>query len=109
MNSISVAHIKRTRGAVLKFIYTGHHDQESRLDDTGLWGLMQDMQFDVGQNDVITVLQDLQERGYVNFVQGRNRLTNRVEITKIQITPKGRDLVEAVLSTGKSSDAAVVL
>ena len=104
MNVFDVAQMKRLRGAILTLVYTGHRDQRSRLDDVALWGLMQDLQFDVGQDDVITLLQDLEERELLSFKEKKNRLNNRTEISLIQITPKGRDLVE-----GTITDAAVVL
>lgn len=104
MNVYNIAQMKRLRGAVLTFVYSGHRQQESRLDDVGLWGLMQDMQFDVGQDDVITLLQDLKDRQLLSFNEKKNRRSNRTEISLIQITAKGRDLVE-----GTVIDAAVVL
>lgn len=104
MNILDTARMKRLRGAVLTMVYTGHREQRSRLDDVALWGLLQDLRFDVSQNDVLTVLQDLQERKYLTFETKKNRITGRVGIFLIQITPPGRDLVE-----GTEADVAVVL
>jgi hypothetical protein len=55
---------------------------------------VRDLGCDVGENELITVLQDLFDRGYVVYSEKKNRFTNRVEISLIQLTPKGRDLGE---------------
>lgn len=101
---VDAARMKRLRGVVLELVYTGHREQRSRLDDVALWGLLQDLQYDVGQDDVLTLLQDLKERKLLTFDELKNRFSGRTQIRLIQITPDGRDLVE-----GTSANAAVVL
>jgi len=103
-SAVDVARVKRLRGVVLELVYTGHREQRSRLDDVALWGLLQELQYDVSQNDVLTLLQDLRERSLLTFEEKKNRFFGRTEIRLIQITPQGRDLVE-----GTTTDAAVVL
>ena len=93
-----VAQTKRTRGAIIELLYTRHERQQSRVDHVALWHIMQDLRFDLGENEVITVLQDLADRNYVRFDQRKNRYTNRVEITLIQLTSKGRDLKEETIT-----------
>jgi hypothetical protein len=92
----------RLRGEILELVDEGHQEQRSRMNDLILWGVLQRLKYDVSQNDVITVLQDLGDRGYLKFDEDRNRRNNEVRISKIQITPKGRDLLE-----GTIIDAAV--
>lgn len=94
MSELKINQLRRHRGAILQFVYTGHAEQMSRMDDVALWGLLQNMAFSVGQEEVITLLQQLKARGYLDFTEKKNRWTNRTEITKIVITPAGEDLVE---------------
>ena len=104
MSEFKVNQLKRRRGAVLGFIYTGHTELLSRMDNMMLWGLMQELGFGVGQDEVLTLLQDLRERGYLKFEEKKNRLSGRTEISKIAITPAGRDVVERI-----KDDAGVLL
>lgn len=94
MSQHATAVLKRWRGVVLELVYSGHRAQQSRLDYLALWGLMQDLGHDVGRNDVITICQDLKERGYLEFREEKNRWTNATELYEIRIMPYGRDLVE---------------
>lgn len=93
---------KRLRAAILELLNTRHTEQQSRVDHVALWHIMLDLRFDVGEHDVITLLQDLSDRGYVKCEQSRDRRTNRVSIYRIQLTPAGRDLCE-----GTTADAAI--
>ncbi|MBZ5533085.1 MAG: hypothetical protein LAO20_16770 [Acidobacteriia bacterium] len=93
---------KRLRGTILELVNEGHEKQRSRMDHVVLWGVLRKMLFDVGQNDVLTILQDLKERGYLVFQEERNRKTNDLRISQIMITPDGRDLLE-----GSEDDPAV--
>ncbi len=86
---------RRLRGLVLELVWTRHQQQGSHMDNVMLWGLVNKVAgFSVGEAKVITVLQDLGERRYLSFVEKKNRWTNKVEISRIGITPVGRDLVE---------------
>jgi hypothetical protein len=93
---------KRLRGEILELVDEGHSEQRSRFTDVILWGVLQRLKYDVSQNDVITVLQDLKDRNYLSFEQDKNLRTGAVRISQIQITPAGRDLLE-----GTKADAAV--
>lgn len=97
--------MKRWRGVVLELVYQGHCTQQSRLDDLALWGLMRDLSHDVSRNDVITVLQQLETRGYLKFKQNKDATTGHTDVREIQITAQGTDLVEKI----SSPDAAVTL
>jgi hypothetical protein len=86
---------RRLRGAILQFVCENHFAQRPHMDDVMVFGLLMDLQFPVdGQNEVTSLLQDLMERGYLNFTEKRNRINGRTEISRIAITPAGRDLVD---------------
>ena len=89
---------KRTRGVIIELLYGRHVAQQPRADHVALWHMLTDLGCDVGENDVLVHLQDLCDRGYVNFTQKKNRYTNRAEISLIQLTPKGRDLFEGTIN-----------
>jgi len=93
---------KRLRGEILELVDEGHQEQRSRFTDVILWGVLQRLKYDVSQNEVITILQDLKDRDYLTFDQVKDRRTGIVRIFQIQITPKGRDLLE-----GTTTDEAV--
>ena len=90
----TTASLKRWRGVILELVYDGHRKQQSRLDYLSLWGLMRDLGHDVGLNDVITLCQQLRDRGHMTYREERNRFTNQVELYELQISPKGCDLIE---------------
>jgi hypothetical protein len=102
MPQVDVAQIKRLRGAIIEVLYARHQAQQSRVDHVALWHILRDLSFDLGENELLTVLQDLWERKYVLYSASRNRLSNRVQISQIQLTPSGRDLREETIT-----DAAV--
>lgn len=85
---------RRLRGAVLTVLCANHNRQGHRLDDVLLGGALQGLLFDISSNDVLTILQDLKDRDYVRYVQRRNWLTGRMYCEQIEITARGRDLVE---------------
>ncbi|HWR37022.1 MAG TPA: hypothetical protein VN622_14260 [Clostridia bacterium] len=86
--------MKRLRGQVLEILYANHRAQRPRLDSLTLWGALRRLLWDLGRNDVRTVLQDLKRRGYVSYTTQRDKDTNRETMSQIMIEPKGTDLVE---------------
>jgi hypothetical protein len=95
--TIDAAQSKRLRGVIIEVLYGRHTAQLSRADHVMLWHSMRDLGCDVGENDVLTTLQDLCDRDCVRFNQRKSRLTNRTEISLIQLTPRGRDLAEGTI------------
>ena len=85
---------KRLRGAILEILNTRHGAQQSRIDHVALWHIMLDLRFDLGENDLLTLLQDLHDRDLLRYEENRDRRTNRVSVSKLQLTPAGRDLCE---------------
>ena len=93
---------ERLRGAILEILNTRHGAPQSRLDHVALWHIMLDLRFDLGENDLLTLLQDLYDRQLLRYDETRDRRTNRVSLFKLQLTPAGRDLCE-----GTTADLAV--
>ena len=94
MAALDAQQNKRLRGAILEILNTRHQSQQSRVDHVALWHIMLDLRFDLGENDLLTLLQDLRDRTLLTYEQTRDRRTNRVSLFKLQLTPAGRDLCE---------------
>ena len=94
MNEGKASQIRRHRGLVLQLAHTNREDQLSRMDDVELWGALLDLRIEVGQNTVLSLLQDLKDRGYLRFDESRDRLTGRMRCRKIELCGAGCDLVE---------------
>jgi transcription initiation factor IIE alpha subunit len=98
MNQAIVAQLqKRLRGEILKLVRENHERQDPRMDDVTLAGVLERLHFDVTVNLIRTLLQDLEERGLISFYQDRDRMTGRVSIRTIQITPRGRDVLDGTV------------
>jgi hypothetical protein len=101
----AVAKAKRMRGMILELLQTNHDQQGTRFDSSMLWhALVCGLGFDASENDVMTTLQDLCGRGYISYTEIRNVKKGEYRIVKIELTPKGRDLLEETIV-----DAAVDL
>jgi hypothetical protein len=95
---LNASNVRRLRGVMLEILYKNHGDQRTRLDHIMLWGVLTNLGYDVSQNDVLTLLQDLQDRDLVKFDEKKDGRTGYVSIQKIQITAGGRDVVELTTS-----------
>jgi predicted transcriptional regulator len=89
---------KRTRAVIVELLNIRHSEQKSRPDHVLMWHMLRDLGCDVSENEVLTILQDLCDRGYVNYRADRDRATGRIAISQIQLTPKGRDLIEGTIA-----------
>jgi hypothetical protein len=85
---------RRLRGQILLLLRARHNVQASRYDDVGVTHALQSLAFEIGIGDAVTILQDLEGRGYVRYVQRHDSVTGRVYLEKIELTPAGRDQVE---------------
>jgi hypothetical protein len=95
----AVAKSRRLRGVILELLQTNHDQQKSRLDSSAVWsGLVRGLGFDVSENEVITVLQDLEGRGYLRYEEIKNQRLGLYYIVRIELTPKGRDLLEGTIT-----------
>lgn len=92
-NDVEVLRIRRRRGDVLKMIRQGHEEQQSRMDDFEVWSWMQDMGFQVGPKQTVTMLQDLAVLGYIQFKQGFDNREERTRLREIELTAAGTALV----------------
>lgn len=84
----------RTRAEILTLVRTRHRAQQSRMDHVELWHMLRGIGLDVGENDVITCLQDLEILQALRFNTDKTRKRNEVSITQIQLMPFGLALVE---------------
>lgn len=89
--------VKRIRGAIVEVLYVRHQAQQSRVDHVALWHILRELGCDVGENDTLTQLQDMSDRGYLRYTERRDRRTNRVDVSMIQLTSRGRDLYEQTI------------
>jgi hypothetical protein len=86
---------KRRRGIILKLVRQGHENQFPRLDDFELFAMLQ-----VGRDQVLTLLQDLEVLQYVTFKSASNEITGRRELSQIELTAVGLRFV----TQGKSNE-----
>lgn len=94
----------RARGEILKLVRTRHRGQQSRMDHVELWHMLRGIGIDIGENDVVTFLQDLGTMDYIEFDTDKDRRTNRTNITQIQLCTRGLRVLE-----GKITDECVLL
>ncbi len=95
----AVAKSKRMRGMILELLQTNHDQQRSRFDSSMLWSaLVRGLGFDASENDVMTVLQDLNGRSYIRYTEIKNPRQGVYRIVQIELMPKGRDLLEGTIS-----------
>lgn len=67
------------------------------MDITMLWSSLVSLAFDASRNEVKTTLQDLNDRGYVRYKQVSDRDTGEVQMMQIELTARGRDLLEGTI------------
>jgi len=96
--------MKRYRTVLLQLLNANHRAQHARMDHVMLAMAMRGVGCGVGENDVLTLLQDLCDRSFVRYNEKKNRLTHDTEISQIEITAAGRDILE-----GTRTDGAVEL
>ncbi len=95
--------LKQLRGSILMLVNNRHVAQQSRADHILLWRMLQDLRFSIGESELITICQDLADRGFLKYEESRDkdqhgRPTTRVSLYKLQLTPAGRDLCEGTTS-----------
>jgi predicted transcriptional regulator len=98
MEMPDAAQNKRTRAVIIELLNIRHSEQRSRPDHVLMWHMLLDLGADASENEVLTLLQDLFDRGYVAYREEKDRRTSRVSISQIQLTPKGRDLIEGTIT-----------
>lgn len=104
MKRTNTTALPRWRGVVLELVYDAFQKREPRYDYIMLWGMLRSLGQDLGLNEVIFVLRQLRDRGYLRFSENKNKWTNDTEITEIEIVPQGCDVVEKL-----KTDSAVTI
>jgi len=89
VTELELRQMKRRRGNMLKLIRQGHENQLDRMNDSALLGLMQDIGSHMSPHQVMTMLQDLQELGYVKFDQHFDAEKERYVAERIMLTSLG--------------------
>ncbi len=83
---------KRKRGTMLKLIRQNHEEQNERMDDFALAKVMSTL-WHMSQRQVLTMLQDLQIFGLVNFKQRFCDIRERKVAEEIMLTAAGVGIV----------------
>jgi len=87
--------VRNLRGVLLQMVYDNHREQKPAPSVVVLCGALERLGWaDLSLNQLVTVLQDLKQRGYLSFTENRDRRSGRLDLVGIAITPAGRDLVE---------------
>ena len=92
--------MKRLRGQILEMLATNHDKRQSRLDSSLVWSMLVRLGFDVSKDEVTTLCEDLQSRGYIKYVLNKKlfeRTGDRLYM-QMELCPSGRDLLEETIS-----------
>ena len=87
---------RQLRGLILTLVYVNHRRQAARLTSTVIRGTLQREGYQFARNDVISMLQDMKDRDYLRYLSMRDG-DDRIFIFSIEITAKGRDLVDELI------------
>jgi hypothetical protein len=96
--AISAGMKRNMRGAILKLVYQRHERQEERFWLKNLQTALAGLDFRAYENVVVELLQDLSDRGFVKFDEKRDGKTGDLQISRIMLTPRGRNVVERIES-----------
>lgn len=97
---------RQMRGDILKLLQVRHDAQQSRMDDVALTHALQSLAYErINIFIIVTLLQDMRDRGFVRYESKRDWNSGRTRLEKIELTSKGRDQVEE----NASRDPAVEL
>src|ERR1035437_11036304 len=91
-NELELNLTRRRRGTMLKLIRQNHEEQSERLDDFALAKVMSTL-WHMSQRQVLTMLQDLQIFGLVNFKQRFCDIRERKVAEEIMLTAAGVGIV----------------
>ena len=88
---------RRLRREVLRILSTNHGQQQSRPDDVALCHWLRALAWEVDLADVVTIVQEMQGRGWVKYRQFKDTiLGRRVQLLEIEITPEGQDVFDQI-------------
>ena len=88
---------RQLRGLLLTLVYLNHNRQGGRLTSTVLRGTLQREGYQFSRPDILTILQDLKDRQFLRYEQMRDP-EEHAFIFNIEITARGRDLVDGMIS-----------
>ena len=96
------------RSAVLTIVL--HVNQQNisalDLDLLTLCGVLAKFYFDFTLDEIVAILQNFKQRGYVDFEEIKNRHTGETSINSITLLPGGRDFIKSEIGLGRNSCAA---
>ncbi len=87
---------RQLRGMILRLVYVNHNAQGTRLNSTLIWGVLDREGWRFSLDDVLTMTQDLSDRGYLRFQKMRDPVKNRWHLFAIELTAEGRDLFDGL-------------
>jgi hypothetical protein len=64
------------------------------MDDVALCHALRSLAWDIDINDIVTILQEMKGREWVEFRQIKSIFNRRAELSQIEILPDGQDLVD---------------
>jgi len=84
----------RNRAEILLLVRRTHRAQASRMDHVEVWHMLRALGIELGEDDVLTFLQDLEGAELIEFEEEKDRRTNRVTITHIKLCNRGLRVLE---------------
>lgn len=97
MNEWHIDQKRKFRKEILRILSVRHGQQRSRMDDVLLTKTLRDLAWEVDLNDVITILQEMKQRGWVNFRQIRSLYARGVQLLELEILPLGQDIFDGII------------
>lgn len=92
---------KRLRGQILELLRARHDSRQSRMDSSELWSaLVRGLAFDVSKDEVTTICEDLESRGYLKFELNQRLYDQKGErlYMRLELCPRGRDVLERTIA-----------
>lgn len=86
---------RQLRGLILTMVYVNHNRQRTRLTSTVIGGTLHSEGYQFSRQDILTMIQDMRERGYLRFQSMRDD-DSHLFIFEIELTSAGRDLVDGL-------------
>jgi DNA-binding PadR family transcriptional regulator len=87
---------RRLRRAILDILRDVEKNQTALLDAITLTGVLERLHYDVSVNEIRSLLQDMQERGLIEFQKFKDKETGKIRLQKIKMLPRGRDVLDGI-------------
>lgn len=95
--ALTAKEARQLRGLVLTLVYLNQKRQGAHLTSTVILGTLTREGYQFSRKDVLTVIQDLRDRDLLRYQQMRDD-DQRMFIFQIEITARGRDLHDGIIS-----------